>query len=318
MPWAVGGRVFTALPPDGPLWSDGVMSPETTLFGPLAEPIHTDAAGPGDPPWRDNAYLCFWSDTEPVFGQVHVSTSPNDSRRFARVGLCIDGFPLEVVEPLDPGTFAGQSIVFGLDGRVTADRTDLSMDLRYRPRFTPTDYLASEVMGGLVQGAPLRHFEQGCDVTGTVTVEDRTFVIAGKGFRDRTWGYREESKQWTEWVTVWACFDTFDLTALKILQTSGATKTDGFVVDDAGQTRVTDVRYTYNGAGRLQWAELTLEDGTHRTVTHTGGRPLVWLPVGPDGVSGPVLDSSAEFPGLECDGQLGRGLVGYGVLRKLY
>lgn len=294
------------------------MSRNTALFGPLAEPIHTDAAGPGDPPWRDNAYLCFWSDTAPVFGQIHVSTSPNDPRRFARVALCIDGSPLEVVEPLEPGTFAGESIVFGLDGRITVDRPDLTIDLQYRPRFTPTDYLESEVMGGLVQGAPLYHIEQGCDISGTVTVKDRTFVIAGKGFRDRTWGYREESKQWSEWVTVWACFDTFDLTALKILQSSGTTRVDGFVVDDAGQTRVSAIRYVYNGAGRLQGAELTLEDGGTRSVTHTGGRAGLWLPVGPDGHSGPVLESFAEFPDLECEGQFGRGLVGYGVLRRLY
>jgi hypothetical protein len=294
------------------------MSADTTTFGPLAEPIHPDAAGPDDPPWRDNAYLAFWSDTEPIFGQVHVSTSPNDRRRFARIGVCIDDHPAEFLEPLEPGTFTSPSIEFDLAGRVRVDSPELTLDLHYRPRFTPTDYLSSGVMGGLVRDAPLQHFEQGCDLTGSVQVKDRSLLIQGKGFRDRTWGFREESKQWVEWLTVWACFETFDLTALKILGTDGRTTVDGFVVDGDGQTRVTGITYTYTGAGRLERADLTLENGGTCVVTHRSGRGGLWLPVGPDGHSGPVLESYAEFPGLESNGQFGRGLVGYGVLRQLH
>ncbi len=46
-------------------------------WGPLAEPIHPDAAQPGDPVWKDNAYLAFWDTANEIFGTFHVSTSPN-------------------------------------------------------------------------------------------------------------------------------------------------------------------------------------------------------------------------------------------------
>ncbi|MGH9003074.1 MAG: DUF7065 domain-containing protein, partial [Acidimicrobiia bacterium] len=60
------------------------MTNDSGLWGALAQPIHADAAGAGDPPWRDNAFLGFWSSTEPIFGAVHVSTSPNTEGRRAR------------------------------------------------------------------------------------------------------------------------------------------------------------------------------------------------------------------------------------------
>ena len=46
-------------------------------WGPLAEPLHTGAAGAGDPPWRENAFFSFWDEARTVAGAFHVSTSPN-------------------------------------------------------------------------------------------------------------------------------------------------------------------------------------------------------------------------------------------------
>jgi hypothetical protein len=89
-----------------------------TQFGPLATPIHEDFAAPGDPPWRDNAYLGFWDSARQLFGEVHVSTSPNGGGRRARVETFVDGRFCEIDEELEPGTFRSESVDFDIDGTV--------------------------------------------------------------------------------------------------------------------------------------------------------------------------------------------------------
>lgn len=73
----------------------------TDAWGPLAEPIHSDAAGPTDPVWKDNAYLSFWDTANEVFGSFHVSTSPNGTgARRARCSVSVRGNVLEIIEDL--------------------------------------------------------------------------------------------------------------------------------------------------------------------------------------------------------------------------
>jgi hypothetical protein len=49
-------------------------------WGPLSEPIHNDV--PADaPPWRDNAFICFWDPAQDLYGTLHVSTSPTRAPR---------------------------------------------------------------------------------------------------------------------------------------------------------------------------------------------------------------------------------------------
>lgn len=56
-----------------------------SAWGPLATAIHADAAGPGDPTWKDNAYLSFWDVEAEVYGSIHVSTSPMTPRQVGPV-----------------------------------------------------------------------------------------------------------------------------------------------------------------------------------------------------------------------------------------
>src|SRR5689334_14320512 len=130
------------------------MTAETTSFGPLAEPPHPDAAGRDDPPWRDNAYLCFWSDTEPVFGHMHVSTSPNAPLTWSRFVLYVDGKLLTIDEPVERGAFASESITFDVGGPVTVKHEDVSLQLECTPRFAPHDFCADATLGGLVAAKP--------------------------------------------------------------------------------------------------------------------------------------------------------------------
>lgn len=59
-----------------------------TAWGPLAEPVHADAADGTEPTWKDNAYLSFWDVEGAVYGTFHVSTSPNDPNSVAHGARC--------------------------------------------------------------------------------------------------------------------------------------------------------------------------------------------------------------------------------------
>ena len=168
-------------------------------WGPLAEPIHADAAGPADPVWKDNAYLSFWDTANEVFGSFHVSTSPNGTgARRARCSVSVRGKVLEIIEDLPPGSFASASIDFGLDGRITVRHNRLRADLVNAPLFVAADYAVGGVVPELVAGKPLQHFQQACEMTGTLVLDGVESPVQGRGMRDRTWGYREESAQWIQ------------------------------------------------------------------------------------------------------------------------
>ena len=135
-------------------------------WGPLAEPIHADAAGPADPVWKDNAYLSFWDTANEVFGSFHVSTSPNGTgARRARCSVSVRGKVLEIIEDLSPGSFASASIDFGLNGVITVRHPRLRADLVNAPLFVAGDYAVGGVVPELVAGKPLQHFQQACELT---------------------------------------------------------------------------------------------------------------------------------------------------------
>jgi hypothetical protein len=176
-----------------------VTTPTEKRWGSLSEPIHADAAGAGDPVWTDNAYLSFWDAAAQVFGTLHVSTSPNaPSARRARFSISVAGRVVEVVEPLDEGTFSSDNIHFGFDGHVRVDHQAVQADLVNAPLFVAADSASAGLIPPLVPGKPLEHFPQACTVVGSVTIDGVTVETSGHGMRNRTWGFRDESAQWTE------------------------------------------------------------------------------------------------------------------------
>jgi hypothetical protein len=179
------------------------------------------------------------------------------------------------------------------------------------------DYSPGEVMGGLVNGKPLMHWEQGCDVRGSLATDRGECRIAGHGFRDRTWGYRNEGRQWVEYLTTWGVFPDFDLTAMEFVGADGKPVIDGFVNDAAGQRRVTGMDYTYDAAGLFKRVVLTLDGGDERIVSATGERSGFWLPMGPPEQEGPAFQAYDEFLTLNAWGSTGKGIIGYGILRRI-
>ena len=287
-------------------------------WGPLAEPIHPDAAGPGDPVWKDNAYLAFWDTANEVFGTFHVSTSPNGAgARRARCGFTVRGAVFEIIEDLPAGSFASESIDFGLNGVITVRHPRLRADLVNVPLFVPADYAVGGVVPELVPGKPLQHFQQGCEVTGTLVLDGVKSAVQARGMRDRTWGFRDETAQWIEYAGLVAIIgDTF-ITVMKFLGADGTLRSDGFLIDANRSRTIDDVSFGRNAAGQFRLARLRDSGGGARLVTLSSRLAGFFVPMGADS-EGPSFGTYDDFMSLECEGEAGAGLFEQGILHRVH
>jgi hypothetical protein len=287
-------------------------------WGPLAEPIHPDAAGPADPVWKDNAYVSFWDTANEVFGSFHVSTSPNgtDARR-ARCSVSVKGTVVEIIEDLVPGSFASTSIDFGLDGRITVRHPRLCADLVNTPLFVAADYTVGGVVPELVPGKPLQHFQQACELTGTLVLDGVEAPVTARGLRDRTWGFREESAQWIEYAgLVTVIGDTF-ITVMKFLGADGRLRSDGFVIDADRSRAITDVTFGRDAAGQFRLARLRDAEGGTRVATLSSRLAGFFVPMGADS-EGPSFGTYDDFFTVDSENTAGAGFFEQGILHRVF
>jgi hypothetical protein len=292
-----------------------------TAWGQLAEPIHTDAAGPGDPVWKDNAYLSFWDLERQVFGSFHVSTSPNGTGvRRARCSVLLGGATgsvVEIIEDLEPGTFSSPSISFGLDGTITVDHPDLVARLVNTPLHTAADYSVTDLIPALVPGKPLQHFQQGCRISGSFVAGSTVYDVDGYGMRDRTWGFRDETAQWVEYAGLIGVFDGVFVTAMKFLGADGVLKADGFLIDEEGSHGIAGIAFRRTAAAQFLKATLTLDDGSDRVVTLASREAGFFVPMGAE-TDGPAFGTYDDFMVLELDGAPGAGLFEQGIVHRVH
>lgn len=288
------------------------------VWGPLAEPIHTDAAGPADPVWKDNAYLSFWDTANQVFGTFHVSTSPNGTgARRARCSVSVRGNVLEIIEDLPAGRFESASIKFGLDGRITVRHARLQADLVNAPLFVAADYAVSGVVPELVPGKPLQHFQQACEINGTLVFDGAESPVRARGMRDRTWGFRDESAQWIEYAGLVAIIgDTF-ITVMKFLGADGSLRSDGFLIDANRSRTIVDVTFGRNAAGQFRLARLRDAEGGTRLVTLSSRLAGFFVPMGADS-EGPSFGTYDDFMSLDSENSSGAGFFEQGILYRVF
>lgn len=290
----------------------------TTKWGPLATPVHATAADETDITWKDNAYLSFWDVEGGVYGSFHVSTSPNDPQsRRARCSVQVGGQVVEVIEALPGGSFTGATISFGLDGTLTVVHPDLVVRLTNTPLWTPADYSLNELIPPVVPDKPLQHFQQGCDITGTIDVAGRRWPVSGHGMRDRTWGFRDEAAQWAEYAGIVGIVDGGFVTAMKFLGTNGVLKADGYWVNDDGPVLVTDIGFRRNAAAQFLSATLGLADGRTRSLSVTSRRAGFFVPMGRD-TDGPAFGTYDDFMTLSTETGDGAGFFEQGIVHRVY
>jgi hypothetical protein len=292
--------------------------PKTINWGPLAQPLHdTVPEGDGKTAWKDNAYVSFWDPEQSVFGTIHVSTSPNAEGRRARMSLSVDGAVAEVVEDLPPASFKSESIEFDLGGRFMVDHPELQLEATCTPRLLIADFTPGEVIPPM-GGAPLRHYEQTVDVTGRCTVRGRTSELRATGLRDRTWGYRDESVNITEYVWVFATFPGWSVAAMRFFGGGGFDRTDGFLITDSETRSIRSLGVVRDASGLCAEARFSLQDGENLVLRSMGRQGGFWVPMSWER-QGPTMSCYDEFaPFRTPDGQEGFGVAEHGNVRQLF
>lgn len=284
----------------------------------LEQAVRQDA--PAEPwPWRDNAFLAFWSTDADVLGVVHVSTSPNAEGRRARASLAVRGVTTEIVEPLEPGSFESASICFDLVGKVEVTHPSMRLSAELEPRFAIGDFSDSGVIPPLVPGQPLRHLQQGACVTGSAVVvdrgrEERTDFTA-VGMRDRTWGFRDETAAFVEYVALTLDLGDALVTAMKFLGNDGSQTMHGLHLAEEA-TPLRSLQVTRDAAGLVAALELGFDERSRRAPLQLRRQQQLggfWVPMGVER-TGPTFSAYDEF--LAVPG--GAGFVEQGIRRNLW
>ena len=292
---------------------------QATDWGPLSEPLHNEVPE-GAPPWRDNAFLSFWDPERGLVGTLHVSTSPNAEGRRARLSVETGGRTIELVESLEPGTFTSESITFdaGASFKVASER--ISGEIVTTPLFGLADYTGDKapVEFSLDHERPLMHYQRAALVTGTLVVDGRTVELNGHGFRDRTWGYRDESSSINEYFGYMWTFPSFAVTSMRLQGGGGAEQTIGFVLSSDDTVNVTSMSMTRDASGLFAASKLELTDGRTIEVRGVDRRAGFWCPMGWER-TGPTLSAFDEFISLRTsDGEEGFGLIEQGIVKHLF
>jgi hypothetical protein len=289
-----------------------------TTWGPLSEPIHNDV--PADsPPWRDNAFLIFFDPRHELYGTLHVSTSPNAEGRRARVSIQLGERMIELVEPLEPGSFTSESISFDAGASFEISSERVSGTVTTAPLFALADYTGdnSPAAFNLDKERPLMHYQRAATVTGSLTIDGQELEIAGTGFRDRTWGFRDESSSVAEYFGYMFVFDDFAVTAMRLLGGDGSDVTLGFRVADEA-VPVTGIELTRDASGLFASTRIEFAEGgplEARVARRTAG---FWCPMGWER-RGPTLSAFDEFCELQSGaGKRGVGLIEQGVVKQLF
>lgn len=291
-----------------------------TDWGPLSHPI-TRQVESGAPPWRDNAYLAFWTPDLETFGCYHVSTSPNAQGRRARFSLAASGASVEVVEDIEPGTFHSASIRFDLGERVEIASPRLTGSLVCEPLFRLADY-SNEIIPGLAGGTSVTHFQRAGRFRGRFVLDGRAVVFDGVGVRDRTWGSRDESVSIAEYIGIMAVFEGCAITAIRMRDPGGVDRGEGFVLSEEASRPIVAVREISRDAqGLFAGCELALADGETIVLGNTARAGGFWVPMGWPR-KGPVMSAYDEYDHLAINGgglAVGSGaeMVEQGVLRTL-
>lgn len=292
-----------------------MTEPSTLSWGPLAHPIRTEDPGEQSP-WKDNAYLAFWDSENRVNGVVHASTSPNAPGRRVRVSVDVGGAVAELAEEPPPGSFTTASIEIALDGAITVRSADLKADLRLIPRGVAADYSAAKIIPELVPGEALQHFQQAAVITGSVTLDGVETPVDAIGLRDRTWGFRDESTMFPEYIGLIADIGGEMLTVMKFAHPDGSSRAEGFLLGDQAKPVSALREIARDASGLFAAAEIDV-DGIAISLRATRRTAGFWVPMGWERV-GPTMSAYDEFLELRTStGLVGRGLVEQGIIRRL-
>jgi hypothetical protein len=289
------------------------------VWGPMSHPA-TEEVVPGSPPWKDHVYVGFWDVEAEAYGFLHWNSSPNHDTGKAQLSGSFGAAAVDIKERLEPGAirFRSDSIDFDLGGEVVLEHERVRGRLTMQPRLSPVDYTQNDLLPPLVPGEPLQHWQQGVSLSGELEVDGVAQEVDALGYRTRTWGYRDDSNQFQEYVSLQTCLSSRDITAMKFCWPDGSLRTDGFVVEAGGQRAVIDMHVVRDSAGLVVGLRLDLDDGETLELVRRGSALGLWCPIGLPEREGPTFSAYDEVIDWEVDGERGHSLVEQAIVRHVF
>ena len=289
------------------------------VWGPMSHPARATIED-GSPPWKDHIYLAFWDAVAEVYGFFHLNNSPNHDTGKAQLSVWIKGEALDIKERLAPSTthFSSEHFSYDMRSQIEVKGERLHGRLVAAPRFSPADYTPGEILPPLVPGKPLQHWQQGLTLAGDLVLDGTNVSIDALGFRTRTWGFRDDSQQFQEYISLFICLESSDITVMKFRWPDGSLRTDGVAVSEDSAVAVADMHVTRNSAGQPIRLELDLADGRTLTLEQRGCAAGMWCPIGLPERQGPTFCAWDEVIDWELDGERGLSLVEQAIVRHVY
>lgn len=292
------------------------------VWGPLSHPA-TETIAANSPPWKDHIYIAFWDSQNDAYGFFHFNSSPNHPTAKAQATLMLKGksYDLKEVPPARATRMQSESFDFDMGSNLAIDGDQLKGVLHLEPRFVPVDYTGhGKILPELVAGKPLNHWQQGLHLHGEVTLDGQLHKIDALGFRTRTWGFRDDSMQFLEYISLFACFEEFDISVMKFRHPDGSLRTDGAVSYRDGHTvRTPDLHVTRDSSGSPLKLVVDLEDGSSIPLQRQVRSATMWCPIGLPEREGPTFCAFDEFIEWQTpQGDLGYGLNEQGIIRFVF
>lgn len=275
----------------------------------------------GAAPWKDHVYVAFWDSTHQAYGFLHWNSSPNHDTTKVQVNLSLGGQRIDIIEPLAPQAdhFSSDSAEFDLKGSIEYHHDRLTGRLTMTPLFSIIDFGPGGSLPTLAENAPLEHFEHGLRIAGTLTLDGVDHVIDAVGFRTRTWGFRDDSQQFTEYYFLWASYADHAVGFIKQLHPDGSQRTGGAVVREDSVTYIDDVHLVKNRAGFAQRVTVDLADGTNLVLERGDEVWGGWCPIGLPEREGPAFSAYDEIGAwVDQSGESAYGLSEYGQIRFVH
>ena len=252
-----------------------------------------------EPLWRESHYFFFHDERAGLSGFSTMGFRPNEGladagfllfRRRARLELAhlyprrnvpfrgdwqhwtLGGLSYTMLDPLHRWTLCLE------DGRCQAELT-------FSGFHPPFDYDYANSATALPPFVAGRHYEQGCTVSGAITLRGQRFDVRGVGLRDHSWGVRDWARpdEW-KWITgVFPADGESPPWAFNVwrVQAGQEVTVNGFVFDGERTQGLVGahIETEYAPDGRTQMAvRLRLEDAAGR-IHHAQARSLTVFPM---------------------------------------
>jgi hypothetical protein len=161
------------------------------------------------------------------------------------------------------------------------------------------------------------HYQRAAGATGELVIDGQPIAIDGNAFRDRTWGYRDESASVAEYFGCWFILPSLAVTSMKLRGASSGEMVLGNVLEEKA-TVISSASLTRDASGLFAATSIETVDGRTLELRIAERRAGFWCPMGIER-TGPTLSAFDEFFTVRTpDGEEGFGMCEQGILKTVF